>query len=134
MKRVIPALVVLVLAGCGGGGQSDKEKIKSTVRDYFTAFADGDLKEACDQLAAKTREDFVKAAHGKSCSAVLGKAAQRPDVKRFASQLRNPRVLSVDINGKDANVKVRALNRTTTVPVHKEGDRWKIQGKVGEGG
>jgi Putative lumazine-binding len=133
MQRVIPALVVVLLAGCGGG-DSDKQKIESTVRDYFTAFADGDLKEACNQLAAKTREDFTKASRGKDCSVALAKAAQRPDVKKFASQLRNPRVLSVDINGNDATVKIRALNRTTTVPVHKEGGGWKIQGKVGEEG
>src|SRR4051812_50002827 len=105
----VAAVVALGLAGCGGG-DSDKEKIESTVRDYFTAFADGDTKEACDQLSAKTREDFTKATRGKSCGSALAKAAQRPDVKRFASQLRNARVLSVDINGNDAKVKVRALN------------------------
>jgi predicted protein tyrosine phosphatase len=132
MKRALLAILVLSLAGCGG--PSDKEKIETTVRDYFTAFADSDFDKACDKLAGPTREELVKAARVKDCPAALKRGAQRADVKRFQAKLRDARVLSVDIKDKAATAKVRALGATTSLPLVKEGDAWKVQGQVGETG
>jgi hypothetical protein len=128
------AVVALGVAGCGGGGADDTQKIESTVRDYFGAFADGDAARACGDLASRTREDFVKAARAKECTSAIRTAMRRPDVKRFTAGLRNPKVLSVQINGDNAVATVRALGRNTKVPLHKEGDNWKVEGKVGESG
>jgi hypothetical protein len=130
----LAAVAALGVAGCGGGGVSDKQKIETTVRDYFGAFADGDAAKACSDLSTTTREDFVKAARAKDCPSALAKAMQRPDIKRFTARLRNPQVVSVAINGGSATAQVRALGRTTKVPLHKEGDNWKVEGKVGESG
>ena len=132
MKRAILAIVVMSLAGCGG--PSDKEKIETTVRDYFTAFADSNFDKACAQLAATTKDELVKASHVKDCPSALMRGAQRADVKRFQARLRDAKVLSVDIKDKTATAKVRALGATTTLPLSKDGDSWKIQGPVGEGG
>jgi hypothetical protein len=132
MKRALAAIAVLAIAGCGG--QSDKEKIETTVRDYFTAFADSDFDKACDKLASTTREDLVKAARVKDCPAALTRGAARAEVKRFQLKLKDARVLSVDIKDKTATAKVRALGATTSLPLSKEGDSWKVQGAVGEGG
>src|SRR4051795_12529144 len=63
------AVAALAVAGCGG--QSDKEKVETTVRDYFTAFADSDFDKACDKLAETTRDDLVKAARAKDCTTAL---------------------------------------------------------------
>src|SRR3954471_4706937 len=98
MKRALAATVVLAVAGCGG--QSDKEKVETTVRDYFTAFVDSDFDKACDELAETTREDLVKTARGKDCSTALARGAARADVKRFKTKLRDARVVSVDIKDK----------------------------------
>jgi hypothetical protein len=125
------AVAALAVAGCGG--PSDKEKVETTVRDYFTAFADSDFDKACDKLAAPTRDDLVKAAHAKDCPAALARGAARADVKRFKTKLRDARVLSVDIKDKTATAKVRALGTTTSLPLAKEGDAWKVQATVGEG-
>ena len=137
MKRAgtiaMAAAVALAIGGCGGG-QSDKEKIETTVRDYFTAFADSDFAKACDQLASSTREDLVKAARAKDCPAALARGAQRAEVKRFKSALRNAKVTSVAVNGKAATAKVQAIGQTTSLPLVKEGDAWKVQGQAGEGG
>jgi|SRR4051812_1954100 hypothetical protein len=134
MKRALLAILVLSIAGCGGG-PSDKEKIQTTVRDYFTAFADSDFAKACDELAPQTKEELVKAAHVKDCPAALKRGAQRADVKRFQAKLRDAKVLSVDVKDKTATAKVRALGATTTLPLSKQGDTWKVvQGQVGESG
>jgi predicted protein tyrosine phosphatase len=132
MKRACAAIVVLVIAGCGG--QSDKEKVETTVRDYFTAFADSDFDKACSELAAQTQADLVKAARAKDCPAALQRGAQRAEVKRYQSKLKEARVLSVDIKDKSATAKVRALGATTSLPLTKEGDSWKVQGQIGEEG
>src|SRR3954454_2941079 len=47
----IPALVALVLAGCGGGGmQSDPDAVAKTLKDAASAVADGDGDKACGYL------------------------------------------------------------------------------------
>jgi hypothetical protein len=55
-------------------------------------------------------------------------------VKRYRTKLRDARVLSVDINGATATAKVRAIGATTTLPLVKEGDLWKVRGQAGEAG
>jgi predicted protein tyrosine phosphatase len=125
------AVAALALSGCSG--ESDKEKVETTVRDYFTAFADSDFDKACDNLAETTREDLVKAARVKDCSTALARGAARADVKRFKTKLRDARVVSVDIKDKTATAKVKALGATTSLPLAKEGDEWKVQATVGEG-
>ena len=136
MKRALAALAVLAIAiaGCGGGGGSDKQKIESTVRDYFSAFSDGDYAKACDALAAKTREDLAKAARVKDCTTALSRGAAKANVKQFANQLKNVQVESVQIHDRTATAKVRALGSTTSVPMTKEGSDWKVQGPAGEEG
>jgi|tagenome__1003787_1003787.scaffolds.fasta_scaffold20795464_1 ketosteroid isomerase-like protein len=136
MKRALGALAVIavVISGCGGGGQSDKQKIESTVHDYFAAFSDGDYAKACDALAERTREDLTKAARVKDCATALGRGAAKADVKQFAQQLKNVQVESVDVHQSTATAKVKALGSTTSVPLTKEGSDWKVQGPAGEEG
>jgi hypothetical protein len=134
MRRLsTPAVAVAALAVAGCGGASDKEKVETTVRDYFTAFAESDFDKACGELAAPTRDDLVKAAHAKDCSTALARGAARADIKRFQKKLRDVRVESVDIKDKTATAKVRALGTTTSLPLSKEGDEWKVEATVGEG-
>ena len=133
MKRAATAIVALAVAGCGGG-PSDKEKVETTIRDYFTAFADSDFGKACGELADETRAELTKAARAKDCSAALARGAQQADVKRFATKLRDVRIVSVDVEDHTATAKVRAIGATTTLPLTKEGDEWKVRAAVGEEG
>ena len=136
MKRALAGTCVLAIAldGCGGGGASDKEKIQSTVHDYFTAFSTGDFAKACAALSEKTQEDLVKAARVKDCTTALTRGAAKADVKQFAQQLKKVQVESVEVHGSTATVKVKALGSTTSVPMTKEGSNWKVQGPAGEEG
>ena len=130
MKRALLAILVLSLAGCGG--PSDKEKVQTTVRDYFTAFADSNFDKACSELADQTKEELVKAARVKDCPSALRRGAQRADVKQFQARLRDAKVLSVDIKDKTATARIRALGATTTLPLSKQGDAWKVEAQVGD--
>lgn len=121
-----------LLAGCGSSGPSDQDKIEMTIKTYYSAFSNGDGKTACEQLAKATREDFIKASGGKPCPQALDLAARQPKVNRFVSKLGNPKVSAVKISGDKATARVSAIGATTTVPLTKEGDAWKIQGALGE--
>ena len=132
MGTLAVAVATFAVAGCGG--ESDKEKVETTVRDYFTAFADSDFDKACGELAEPTREDLMKAARVEDCPAALKRGAERAEIKRFQSKLKEARVVSVDIKDRTATAKVRALGATTSLPLTKEGDSWKVQGPVGEEG
>jgi ketosteroid isomerase-like protein len=134
MRRTAIAALLATVALAGCGGESDKEKIQSTVRDYFTAFASGDYEKACSQLAEQTREQLVEAARVKDCSTALQRGAQRAQVERFRGKLRDVSVASVTVHDNTATAKVRALGVTTEIPLTKEGDSWKVQGPAGEEG
>ena len=121
----IATLLVLLLAACGG--PSDEEQIRTTLRDYYTAFAAGDGKKACDQLAAEVRDEFTLRSRAPGCAAAIERAARRPDVKRYARQLGEARVQSVEVHGNKATAQVSAIGATTEVALVKQDDRWKIQ-------
>jgi hypothetical protein len=131
MRRASTAAlaVTLAVAGCGGGGQGDKEKIEATIKDYFAAFADTDPAKACDQLVASDQDALENAAGAKDCRAALTKALQAPAIKRYAPQLRDVKILSVKITGDEATAKVRAIGAATDVPLRKENGDWKIAAK-----
>ena len=62
------------------------------------------------------------------------KATKQPDVARYQSRFRDAKVLDVKVNGNIATAKVSALGVSTSVPLRKEGDSWKIEGPAGAGG
>jgi hypothetical protein len=139
MRRTLPAALAaaaaLALAGCGGSGApSDEAAIKTTVRTYFTAFADGNGSEACDQLSVDTRAQIADAAKPKTCAAALTDASRRPEVKQYLDGFRKVEVEEVNVAGNDASVKVKAIGQTTTMPLIKVSGDWKINGTDGAPG
>jgi hypothetical protein len=55
LSVLVLALLAAVLAGCGVGPATDKEKISKTATTYLQALADGDTAKACAQLTRRTR-------------------------------------------------------------------------------
>lgn len=136
---VAAALVVAVavaVAGCGGGGggKSEKQKIEATLRDYFTAFADGDGERACSHLANDTKERLVRISKAGDCPATLEQAAEQPKIKPFLSELRDAKVGTIEVDGDTALAKVTAIGQSEAVPLRKEGDAWKLTGAAGASG
>jgi hypothetical protein len=139
MRRTLPAALAaaaaLALAGCGGSDSpSDEAAIKSVVRTYFTAFADGDGSKACDQLSIDTRGQIADAAKPKTCAAALTDASRRPEMKQYLDGFRKVEVEEVTVAGNDASAKVKAIGQTTTLPLIKVSGDWRINGTDGAPG
>jgi putative NIF3 family GTP cyclohydrolase 1 type 2 len=137
LTAALVAAAALLLPACGGGegGPSDDEKkVETVVRDYFKAFAAGDGTKACEQLGAETRVQLEKEANVKDCATAIEQATKRPEVKRYTKQLADVKIVEVNVSGGNATAKVQAIGQTTTVPLQREGDAWRITGATGAGG
>ncbi len=133
---VAAATLAVAVAGCGGGGggKTEKQKIESTLRDYFVAFADRDGEKACDLLATDTKERLVRISKAGDCPATLEQAAEQPKIKPYLSRLRDAEVGTVEVDGPTALAKVTAIGQTEVVPLRKENGKWKLTGAAGAGG
>jgi ketosteroid isomerase-like protein len=140
-RAIYPVLVAaLAMAGCGGGGGSDKQKIESTITSYYKAFGSGDGAGACKQLTKDAIKLLEKSAGGQKCQDVLDAARKRPAYVRIAPKLKQARVVTVKVTGKDATAVTRipgagknGAAATITVPLKKEGDSWRIVSTSGGG-
>src|SRR2546429_8188621 len=135
MRRAGPIALLLVAAAFGaagcGGASSNKAQIESTIRTYYTAFANGDSAKACDQLSTSTRAELERQGGGRKCADLLTAAGGRPGAKRVKPALKNPKFGTVNVTGNNATVSLTVAGTPTTVPLKKEGGRWKIVSAVG---
>ena len=120
----IAAVAALAFAGCGA--QSDDEKIRAAVTDYYKAFAAGDGEKACAQLSDKARDQFTLRSRAPGCPAAVARAVERPDVKKFRNRLGDVSIQGVDVNGRTATADVSAIGSKTKVPLVRDGETWKI--------
>jgi ketosteroid isomerase-like protein len=127
-RAAIPLLALVALAGCGGsgGGQSDEDQIKATLRDYYVAFANGDAESACADMASDVQQQFAKQSGTEDCPSAVLKARSRPDTRRFTASFKDAQILSVQVAGDHAAARVRAIGATQTIPMRREGKEWKV--------
>jgi hypothetical protein len=118
------AAAILALAGCGK--KSDAAQVESTIRTYYTAFANGDSAKACDQLSDATRASLEKRAGGRKCADLLSAASQRPNVQKVEPGLKNPKITNVKVTGNTATATATVRGTSTTVPLKKENGHWRI--------
>jgi hypothetical protein len=125
------ALAVLVLAGCGGGGKSEEDRVRDSVKTYLTALADGDSKKACAQLTPGQTRRVLAAAkkipqlRTAKCPEVFDAVSARlgPDEKAL---LRKVKVTDVTVRGSTATTRLQGAPRTPELT--KSGGRWLISG------
>jgi hypothetical protein len=99
VRFLAPALVLLVLVGCGDAGPTPEELVRTTVSDFGKATAAKDYKTMCDRLLApKLIEDVTQA--GLSCERAL---------KQGLDRVRDPRLTigAVKIDGDSATAEIR---------------------------
>jgi len=122
-------LVPLVAAGCGGGNGAGPE---GTVKTYLKAFADGNGKQACDQLTGDAKRQALDYAatnlpelNATSCEDALTAIAKNlgGDEKGL---LRDAEISKTTINGSSATVSLKAGSNDAELT--KTGGRWYISG------
>ena len=137
MRRLAAAAAIALLALAGCGGQSDKQKIESTITDYYKAFGSGDMKAACSHLTADAVK-LLEASGRAKCPAVLATALKRPAYARIAPKLKGVKVIAVKVSGANASATAQLPGAgaggapvNTSVPLTKEGGDWKIVSTAG---
>ena len=99
VRFLAPALVLLVLVGCGDAGPTPEEQVRTTVSEFGRATAAKDYKTMCSRLLAPDLIEDVEQ---------LGLPCERA-LKQGLDQVKEPRLTigAVDIDGTDATAEVR---------------------------
>jgi hypothetical protein len=125
------AAAAIAGAGCGGGADEDRAAVETSVRNYYVAFAADDGERACAELAEEAAKQLIEDTATKDCPAAIRKARQDQRVKRYLPDLAKVEVEAVRIEGERATADVAGIGATSSIPLVKEDDDWKIGG-VGE--
>jgi hypothetical protein len=99
VRFLAPALVLLVLVGCGDAGPTPEEQVRTTVSEFGRATAAKDYKTMCARLLAPALVEDVEQI-GLPCERAL---------KQGLDQVREPRLTigAVKIDGDSATAEVR---------------------------
>jgi hypothetical protein len=128
--------LLLLLAGCGGGGDkpSDPVAVSDTVTGFTKAFAAGDGEQACDLLTKAAQDAFVTRAQtttrAKDCPTSLKRLHDiaGPSV---TDPLGAATVSEVKVTGSTATARLTASGHPTIVNLSKIDGDWKLNGVPG---
>ena len=123
VRFLAPAVALLVLVGCGEGGPTPEEQVRSTVTEFGRATAAKDYQRLCDQLLAPSLVEDVESI-GLPCEVAL---------RQGLGRVREPRLTIGRIQVKDdtASAEVRTAaageepSKDTLELVNLDGE-WKI--------
>ncbi len=139
------ALAVVVLGGCGGNGGGGggggeepagpeldpvippREEVSTTVRDYLTAFNDGDAKRACRFLDERGLATLAAFLSGDQTSISCRAAVRR--VSRRIGPVRRFKIENVRVTGRSATADVEVTDPPSSSAVLLAADPrggWKI--------
>lgn len=126
--------MVLVVAGCGGGGapKSDADAVSQVLKDAAKALADGDGDKACSYLTP----DAQRQAQLQIGAGALGQVDCPTLVKRGTAfltpldrkQIESLEPTNVQVNGTSASATMARPPTSVQLNLQKVGEDWKISG------
>ncbi len=137
---LLAAAALIGLAGCGGPSPADVSAVKTTVRSFLVAIADGDTARACALVTPAGQAGLAAAAgrRGSPCASVVASASSQlsPAVRHA---LRGVEVRRVTIQGDRATVRDEDIATSTgnlspllragsTTKLVKSRGRWQLAG------
>jgi hypothetical protein len=123
VRYLAPALVALVLTGCGEGGPTPEEQVRSTVTEFGRATAAKDYRALCDRILAPKLVEEVESI-GLPCEVAM---------RQGLGNVRDPRLTigRIEVREDSASAEIRtsasgeAPSRDTLRLVNLDGT-WKI--------
>lgn len=130
MKRSLCAVLACLTVVATGCGQSDKDKVKSTVQSYIDGLAKKDGKKVCDALVPSVQVQVKQRSTAKDCPTAIDKFEASSNGKSVAPAFKTAKVTAVAVKGSDAtasiSLKVGTSTTSTTIPLQKVSGSWKI--------
>jgi hypothetical protein len=121
--RVLAAIALLLVAGCGEQGPTPEEQVRSTVAEFGRATAAKDYQALCDRLLAPSLVEELKSI-GLPCEVAL---------RQGLGDVREPRLTigRVRVEGERASAQIRTAAAgeepsEDTLELVNENGTWKI--------
>jgi hypothetical protein len=123
---MIPLLVLLAIAGCGGGGDDDPDEVTQTLRDFVTATNERDGKTLCGDLLT---QEYMEKATGATGDQAENACRQQLDLTT-GLQLDLISIGRTKVDGDEATVRAVIDTDGVRAPrlfrLEKEDGRWKL--------
>ena len=99
VRYLAPALALLVLAGCGGGGPTPEEQVRTTVSEFGRATAAKDYRALCDRILAPSLVEEVESI-GLPCEVAL---------RQGLGEVEDPRLTigRIEVSEDEASAQIR---------------------------
>ena len=125
MARLLPILLI-ALAGCGGGGEDDPGEVRQTVRDFVTATNERDGDKLCGELLTQEYMEKSTLAGGDRAD----EACRRQLDLTGSLRLELVSIGRTEVDGDTATVRAVVDADGVRAPrlfrLEREDDRWKL--------
>ncbi len=124
IRTLIPALTLVVLAGCGGDIAAEAE-VRGVVTAFGAATAKKDYQKICDELLAQALVDNAEQ-YGLPCEVAIKQGLGKVQAPRLT-------ISAVTVKGDRASARVKTgaksqFNATETLKLRRVDDEWRISG------